>query len=37
MTLSYLISRLKSKGLVAIDWSDCFLHVAVLKKKRDGQ
>lgn len=37
MLLSYLISRLKSRGLVAIDWSDCFLHVVVLRKKADRQ
>ncbi|WP_440993866.1 type IV pilus biogenesis protein PilM [Cysteiniphilum litorale] len=36
MPLSYMMTRLKSKGLIAIDWSDYFLRVVVLRKKNQG-
>ncbi|WP_119327717.1 type IV pilus biogenesis protein PilM [Cysteiniphilum halobium] len=36
MPLSYMMTRLKSKGLVAVDWSDYFLRIVVLRKKTQG-
>ncbi|WP_440617198.1 type IV pilus biogenesis protein PilM [Cysteiniphilum sp. 6C5] len=36
MPLSYMMTRLKNKGLVAIDWSDYFLRIVVLRKKNQG-
>ena len=37
MSLSFIMSCLKNKGLVAIDWSDRFLRIVSLKKRADGQ
>ncbi|WP_192877923.1 type IV pilus biogenesis protein PilM [Fastidiosibacter lacustris] len=35
--LSFLLSRLQSRTLIAIDWSDRYLRIVVLKKKAIGQ